>query len=491
MSGERFDVIVVGAGSAGLPCAILAAECGARVAVIESSSEIGGTLHVAGGHLSAAGTRRQQERGIQDTPDDHYADVIRINRGTSDPTLVRLAVDHAAATVDWLDDLGYRQHPDSPQRSVILAPYLVERVHWGASGVQAGPDILRALRPAWERQVAAGRIELFLRHSLTGLACEDGAIAGVRVEGPAGSLTVHGDSVVLATGGYGASPKLFRELTPGAPDVLGLAPPANTGGGIVAAREVGGSVVGADRYLVAYGIMEESPGSERGASRLNGIDLRPERARREIWVNQAGERFVAEDSQSIVKQHAALLAQPGQRAWLILDAAALRDGESVHLDWDAAGVRRAALEGRHAWSADAPADLARLAGIAPAGLERTLAAWNAATAAAATGSDELGRTSGLVPLAEPPYVAVLMRIGVMLSFGGLAVDGELRVLGEGDVPIPGLYAAGEILGAAQTSGKSYTGGMQLTPALTFGRLLGERLGEAAARRAAPAPPPGS
>ena len=99
MSGERFDVIVVGAGSAGLPCAILAAERGARVAVIESSSEIGGTLHVAGGHLSAAGTRRQQERGIQDTPDDHYADVIRINRGTSDPTLVRLAVDHAAATV--------------------------------------------------------------------------------------------------------------------------------------------------------------------------------------------------------------------------------------------------------------------------------------------------------------------------------------------------------------------------------------------------------
>ena len=269
-----------------------------------------------------------------------------------------------------------------------------------------------------------------------------------------------------------------------APDVLGLAPPANTGGGIVAARELGGSVVGADRYLVAYGIMEESPGSERGASRLNGIDLRPERARREIWVNQAGERFVAEDIQSIVKQHAALLAQPGQRAWLILDAAALRDGEQVHLDWDAAGLRRAALEGRHAWSADAPADLARLAGIEPDGLARTLATWNAAVAA---GSDELGRTSGLVPLAEPPYVAVLMRIGVMLSFGGLAVDGELRVLGDGDVPIPGLYAAGEILGAAQTSGKSYTGGMQLTPALTFGRLLGERLGAAAARRGAATP----
>ena len=73
-----------------------------------------------------------------------------------------------------------------------------------------------------------------------------------------------------------------------------------------------------------------------------------------------------------------------------------------------------------------------------------------------------------------------MRIGAGLSFGGLAVDGELRVLGEGGAPIPGLYAAGEILGAAQTSGKSYTGGMQLTPALTFGRLIGERIGAAAA-----------
>lgn len=481
MPGETFDVVIVGAGSAGMPCAIVAAERGARVAVIESSAEIGGTLHVAGGHLSAAGTRRQKERGIHDTPDDHYADVVRINRGTSDPTLVRLAVDNAAATIDWLDDLGYRQHPDSPQPSVILAPYLVERVHWGESGLQSGPDILRALRPAWDRQVAAGRIELLLRHRLTGIATEGGAVTGAHADGPDGPVTVRGRNVVLATGGYGANPKLFAELTPGAPDVLGLAPPANTGGGLVAARELGATVVGADRFLVAYGIMEEHPGSERGASRLNGIDLRPERPRREIWVNEAGERFVAEDVQSIVKQHAALLAQPGQRAWLVLDAAALREGESVHLDWDAAGVRRAALEGRHAWSADSPGDLARLAGIDPAGLERTLAEWNAAAAA---DRDELGRTTGLVPLAEPPYVAVLMRIGVMLSFGGVAVDGELRVVDGSGAPIPGLYAAGEILGAAQTSGKSYTGGMQLTPALTFGRLIGERLGAAAAAAAA-------
>jgi fumarate reductase flavoprotein subunit len=485
MPSERYDLVICGAGAAGMPCAIAAAEQGARVVVIEKAAEIGGTLHVAGGHVSAAGTRLQAELGIEDTPDSHYDDVMRICGNTADPALLRLAVDEAGPLVDWLHDLGFPFDPEAPQPALIYKPYSVARLYWGEAPGQKGPVILRTIRPEWDRHVAAGRITVLLEHALAGLVVEDGRVAGIRATGPDGAgRELRGDAVVLATGGYGSSPDLFAELTPGAPQVLALARPAATGDGIRAALDLGAEVRGADRFLLNYGVLPAEPGSTRGASRSEGIDLRPERPRREIWVNEAGERFVAEDVQSLAAQHDALRAQPGQRAWVVLDEACLREGPQVHLAWDSSEVRRRAAEGRVAWLADSPDALARRAGLDPAALARTIEAWNAACAA---GSDPLGRTTGLVPLAEPPYVAIEMRCAATVTFGGLAVDGELRVVDAATrEPIPGLFAAGEILGGATTSGRSYTGGMLLTPALAFGRLLGRRLGASAAAAATPA-----
>ena len=474
MARRRFDLVVCGAGAAGMPCAIAAAEAGARVVVVEKAAEVGGTLHVAGGHLSAAGTRRQAALGIDDRPEWHYEDVMRICGDTADPDLVRLAVAEAGPTVDWLDELGFPHDPESPQPALIYKPYGVARLHWGDAPGQKGPVILRTLRPRWDALVADGRIELLLEHGFSALLVEGGTVVGACAVGPAGErVELRAAAVVLATGGYASSPEFFAELTPGEPSVVGLARPAATGDGIRAARALGATVRWADRYLLNYGIVEDPPGSGRGASRLEAIDLRPTRERREIWVNAAGGRFVAEDVQSLAEQHRALREQPGQTAWLVLDEASVRAGPPVHLAWDASELRRRAAERRCAWSADSLGALARLAGIAPGGLERTVTGWNAACAA---GCDPLGRQTGLVALAEPPFFAIRMRVGATISFGGLAVDGDLHVLDATGVAIPGLYAAGEILGAAQTSGQSYTGGMLLTPALAFGRLLGRRLG---------------
>ena len=100
------ELLVVGAGTAGMPCAIAAAEAGARVVVAERSDEIGGTLHISYGHMSAAGTRRARAKGIDDAPDLHFEDVMRIGHGHGDPALIRAAVDGAAATIDWLEDIG-------------------------------------------------------------------------------------------------------------------------------------------------------------------------------------------------------------------------------------------------------------------------------------------------------------------------------------------------------------------------------------------------
>jgi succinate dehydrogenase/fumarate reductase flavoprotein subunit len=103
-----WDVICVGAGSAGLPLAIKAAERGAKVLQIDADKRIGGTLHWSSGQISAAGTRLQKENNIDDSPDAHYEDAQRIANGQIDPTVLRLFVDNAANTIDWLIDIGFK-----------------------------------------------------------------------------------------------------------------------------------------------------------------------------------------------------------------------------------------------------------------------------------------------------------------------------------------------------------------------------------------------
>ncbi|WP_181781516.1 FAD-dependent oxidoreductase, partial [Pseudonocardia pini] len=202
---QPWDLIVVGAGAAGLACSITAAERGARVLVVEKTDEIGGTLLVAGGKMSAAGTRRQRERGIVDTPDEHFADVMALSNGTADPVVVRLAVDEAPHTVDWLDDLGFPFDPECPAPVSEYQPYKSyskPRLYWGPGPVtrpQMARSILETVRPLFDRQVESGAIELRTLHPLAELVVEDGAVVGVLVDTPQGREEFRAPAVVLTT----------------------------------------------------------------------------------------------------------------------------------------------------------------------------------------------------------------------------------------------------------------------------------------------------
>jgi succinate dehydrogenase/fumarate reductase flavoprotein subunit len=207
---DRPDLIVVGAGTAGLACAIEAAGRGAKVLLVEKSGEIGGTLHVSGGHMSAAGTKRQRERGIEDDPGSHAADVERISRGTARMDLVRLAVEHAAGTVDWLADSGFEFHESCPRIVHGHEPYSVPRTYYGTDEARSILEVLRRLvRP----HVESGRVRLWLGSPARGLGVENGAVVGVEVERRGAVEEVRArTAVVLATGGYGSNPELFYEL---------------------------------------------------------------------------------------------------------------------------------------------------------------------------------------------------------------------------------------------------------------------------------------
>lgn len=211
--------------------------------------------------------------------------------------------------------------------------------------------------------------------------------------------------------------------------------------------------------------------SAQEASFVSAIERRPPW---EIWVNSRGERFVREDHAGHEHRQQALRRQPGQRLWVIADQQMLERAPPFIAGWDATRIRAAAVA-RHPMIAQDHdlRVLALKAGIDPAGLASTVAGYNAAIATGA--ADPLGREFRPLALAAPPYVAVRMTGWTLVSFAGIAVDGDLRVLRPGGRPIPNLYAAGEVIGAGATSGAAYTNGSLVTPALAFGRWLGRRV----------------
>jgi len=178
-------LVVIGAGMAGLPCAIRAADAGAQVTLIESADNVGGKLPRSSGQISAAGTRLQAEKGIVDSADDHFADVMRICHETADPNVVRLAVNHAAATVDWLQDIGVRFPPDHPVISYNHDVYRTRRYQWP---VEKGKSILAALRPLLAAHIKAGRIDLHLNTAMTAIDRDaEGAVTAIRVQNADGA----------------------------------------------------------------------------------------------------------------------------------------------------------------------------------------------------------------------------------------------------------------------------------------------------------------
>lgn len=472
---QRYELVIVGGGTAGVPCAIAAAEAGASVAVVEKTADIGGTLHLSSGQLSAAGARRQRARGIEDTSDRHFDDVMRLSHGTADPVLVRKAVQEAPRTIDWLEELGFDFDPATPALYYGHEPYSIARTYWGPEG---GRSILKVIRRPFEQHVATGRITLLVQHRVSELISQDDRVVGVRAQGPDGEVELSGSAVVITTGGYGANHEFFSAHTPKAVRLISACRRSSTGDGISIAMACGAALRGIEHHLPTVCGFEPQPGSGYAGEPPQFAVLNPNVwPARAIHVNQRGERFLAEDDRSPDRRERALLEQPGQRLWVVFDDASLADGRSFHQELSADRVRQLADYGTYGFRGHDVPSLARAAGIDRAGLECTIRAWNQSVE---SGRDPLGVCSPGPPLSTPPFYAFLLNAVVVTTFGGLAVDEDLRVLDEARRPIGGLYAAGEALGTSATSGECFCGGMLATPALGFGRILGRTLARAAA-----------
>ena len=466
---DNWDVIIVGAGSAGIPTAIFAGQRGARVLLIEADSRIGGTLHWSSGQMTAAGTKLQKSLGIEDHPDWHFEDCQRILGGTMNETLGRLAIDNAAVTFDWLMDIGFEPIPETPVAGWGHEPHRVRRYAWGENG---GLSVLEVMEPLLDIEIGRGNVTLSLETRLTDLVVEEGAVAGVRAEARDGTIaTIRGQNVVLTTGGYAANPELWADLTPGYP-LRSHCNPYSRGDGIVAARKIGAKVDRGDMFLCTFGGVMQDP--DDPLSVRMGLTLNPRfRIPWEIYVNRAGKRFVREDHPSVDHREHALLEQDGMETFVVFDEGIRQN--APHFDPEVEREHVAKLFGNHPsyFKADTLADLAAQCGIDAANLEASVAEYNQAVE---TGTDPaFGRQVFARPIDTPPYLAIHAVGFTVLSPGGIDADTGLHVLDNAGQPIPNLYASGEVFGKARLSGRSYASGMSLLPAITFGRLLGQKL----------------
>jgi fumarate reductase flavoprotein subunit len=465
-----WDYIIVGAGTAGLPAAIFASRRGARVLLIDPADDVGGTLHLANGQVSAAGTRLQDAKGIADSTDSHYEDIMAMSRGLADPDVIRTTVDHAPRTINWLLDNGLTPLPDMPVTGEVPGRmgYSVPRYLWAR---EEGRAILAVVRAELAPELASGRVVTQLNTRVTGLITNDaGGVHGVRARSGDEDFTFRGRHVLITSGGYAMNPDLFEMLV-GHPAYASGSYPHSLGDGLGLATSVGGWLRGQDKHRAGTGsILTADRFPARVYARFNTVPQ--ERQPWEIWVNAEGRRFIREDEPGVYARTQALVHQPRLRYAIVFDEAIFSAAPLGIKDWSRSKMLEHFESHPMFARANSLSELAEKARVDPRGMAETVANYNAGVARR---SDDLGRTHLPLPIVKPPFYAITHLGSSATSSAGIVVDRELRVLrGDGE-PIPNLYAAGEVLGSGATLGAAFAPGMMLTPALTLGRLLGERL----------------
>jgi fumarate reductase flavoprotein subunit len=465
-----FDVIVIGGGTAGMPVAIWAAERGGKVLVIEKTSQIGGTLFLSGGQMSAAGTHLQKIKGIVDNPDRFYDDVMRIGHQKANPPVLRRYVDNAGATIDWLESLGLEVAASDPVKGLTHADFSVPRY---VSPVGAGRSLRKIMMAPFLKAEASGKLRVLMSNSAKALVQgEDKTVSGVVVEDASGvRRQFRGKSVVLASGGCLMNKEIFEKYT-GRPLYALKVFPQSLGDGLVLGVNAGGHVSGADKFIAHRGtiLSDRTYPTRPFTSIATQLNIR-NRLPWEIEVNVNGERFMAEDSEIDVAERA-VTEQPGMVSCLVWDQEIFDKAPPLFLNLNKVEQEQAFAGHTMFAKGESLQAIATKLNLPADKLKETVTQYNTSVAKQ---SDPFGRRHLPMPIAKPPFYAVEYRGCPLYAHVGLDIDGDLRVLTEAGAPIPGLYGAGEVVGGWHTNGDVVVNGGSVTPAVTFGRYLGMTL----------------
>ena len=490
------DVVVVGAGGAGMTAAITAAGEGKSVVILESQSMVGGNSVRATGGMNAGKTVYQDENefgesaGVEKTlktAAEKYADNETITalaktvseqwaayqanptgyfdsvelmeldtmiggKGINDPELVETLCANSADAIDWLDEHGITLHNVSS-----FGGASVKRIHRPVNAEGKTVSVGSYMIPLLQENCEKAGVKMMLDTTATEILTDaNGAAVGVKATGASGeTVTVNAKAVVLATGGFGANLDMVVKYKPELKGFMTTNAPGIQGQGIEMAEAIGAATVDMDQIQI-------HPTVEANTAALITEGLRGDGA---ILINEEGQRFIDEvGTRDVVS--AAEIAQTGSYSWLVVDQA-MADASSVIQGYIKKGytVTGATYE-----------ELGKAMGVDAAAFAETMEKWNGYVEA--KNDPDFGRTSFANPLNTAPYYAVKVTAGVHHTMGGLKIIANTEVLNEKGEVIPGLFAAGEVTGGVH--GANRLGGNAVADFTVFGRIAGAAASDYAA-----------
>ena len=490
------DIVVVGAGGAGMTAAITAAGEGKTVVILESQSMVGGNSVRATGGMNAGKTVYQDENefgesaGVEKTlksAADNYADNETITalaktvseqwaayqanptgyfdsvelmeldtmiggKGINDPALVETLCANSADAIDWLDEHGITLHNVSS-----FGGASVKRIHRPVDGDGKVVSVGSYMIPLLQENCEKAGVKMMMDTTATEILTDaNGAAVGVKATGASGeTVTVNAKAVVLATGGFGANLDMVVKYKPELKGFMTTNAPGIQGQGIEMAEAIGAATVDMDQIQI-------HPTVEANTAALITEGLRGDGA---VLINAEGKRFIDEvGTRDVVS--AAEIAQTGSYSWLVVDQA-MADNSSVIQGYIKNGytVTGATYE-----------ELGEAMGVDAAAFAETMNTWNGYVEA--KNDPDFGRTSFANPLNTAPYYAVKVTAGVHHTMGGLKINTNTEVLNENGEVIPGLFAAGEVTGGVH--GANRLGGNAVADFTVFGRIAGAAASDYAA-----------
>ena len=493
------DVVIVGAGGAGMTAAITAANDGKKVVVLESQAITGGNTSRSTGGMNASDTPFQDENefsedaGIEKTlasakesyadneaiselvetvekqydeykanPEGHFdttelmeLDTLVGGKGINDPELVHVLADQSDEGIEFINEISKEVSEDN-SGLVDVASFggaSVKRIHRPVNEEGKTISVGAYLVPILETSARDKGVEFLLETTATNLLMDNGNVVGVEaVDKNGNKVTVNAKSVILATGGFGYNLEMVAELNPELDGFCTTNAPGAMGDGIKMAEEVGAATVDMNQIQIHPTVHLD----ENGSASLITEGLRGDGA---ILVNKEGKRFFDEVS-TRDKVSAAELEQTDGEVWLVVDSRMV----------DASAVIQGYINKGFTVTGETYEELAEAMGVDSEVFAKTMADWN--TCVANKADPEFGRTSFAEPLDQAPYYALTVTPGIHHTMGGVKIDTNAEVLTEANESIPGLYAAGEVTGGVH--GANRLGGNAVADIVVFGRIAGEQ-----------------
>ena len=488
---ETVDVVVVGAGGAGMTAAITATDAGKKVIVVESQPIAGGNSVRSTGGMNAAKTPYQDKNEFKEaagvektlaTAAEKFADNETITalaatvksqwdayqanpqgyfdsvelmeldtmiggKGKNNPELVKALAENSADAIEWLASIG------AEVKNVgAFGGASVKRIHRPVNADGKVTAVGAYIVPILEKNLQDRNVQFLFDTTANEIIMKDGKAVGIKGTGKDGhKVTINAKSVVIATGGFGANAEMVEKYKPELKGFATTNAEGTQGQGIDMATAVGAATVDMDQIQIHPTVHIE----EDGNAHLITEGLRGDGA---ILVNTEGKRFYDEVS-TRDKVSAAIIAQPEKSAWLIVDQSMV----------DKSAVIAGYIKSGYTVTGATYEELAKAMGVDEATFSSTMNTWNQAVEAKSDA--EFGRTSFANPLTTAPYYAIKITPAVHHTMGGIVINPKAEVLNEKGEAISGLYASGEVTGGVH--GANRLGGNAVADFVVFGRISGQ------------------